>query len=167
MAKYKIDEAIFLSLFPVHHGTNVIVRRSTESAVTIPHEQTFRNLDANRPALNSEAEHEFFICGCGWPQHMLIPKGSKASTSFELFVMITDETLDSVEQDAAPGKCLKSVSYCGVRDRAYPDRRAMGFPFDRVRATDDENLKSFLTHNMATQDIEIHFHDKLVNKRRQ
>lgn len=35
--------------FPVHPGENVIRRKSTESTVTIPYEQTFRNIDKDRP----------------------------------------------------------------------------------------------------------------------
>lgn len=96
---------------------------------------------------------------------MLIPKGSKKGSPFELFVMITDETVDRVEQEDKPTECAKSVPYCGIRDRAYPDRRAMGFPFDRIRADESENLNDFLTPNMAVQDIEIQHQDKLVNRR--
>lgn len=121
-------------------------------------------MDENRQALNSDEENGFVICGCGWPQHMLIPKGLKTGTRFELFVMITDEVVDQVEQNLV-GNCSKSASYCGIRDRAYPDKRAMGFPFDRIRANDDDDLKAFLTPNMAVQEIEIFHEDKVVNNR--
>ena len=45
---------------------------------------------------------------------------------FVLMVMVTDAGYDRVEDDHACG----SMSFCGVRDR-YPDRRNMGYPFDR------------------------------------
>jgi hypothetical protein len=141
---------------------NMINRRSNESAVTIPHEQTFRNLDKNRPKLQSDEESNFFMCGCGWPEHMLIPKGSRVGSKFELFVMITNEEDDRVQQSSeSVSQCSKSTPYCGVRDGFYPDGRAMGFPFDRTR---DGDLKSFLTPNMALQEIEIFFQDKVINK---
>lgn len=55
-----------LDKFPVNlrPGQNTINRRSTESVVTIPYEQTFRNLDANRPLVGSTEEPEYNICGC-------------------------------------------------------------------------------------------------------
>lgn len=145
---------------------NVINRRSTESTVTIPHEQTFRNLDKNRPPLQTDEENEFFMCGCGWPQHMLIPKGSRIGTKFELFAMITDEEEDRVEQrpEVPASQCSKAVPYCGIRDGDYPDKRAMGFPFDRTKSDD---LKSFLTPNMAVEEIEIFFQDKVINRGQQ
>jgi hypothetical protein len=42
-------------------------------------------------------------------------------------VMATDWNVDRVEVD---GKC-GSMSYCGKKDAAYPDKRLMGYPFDR------------------------------------
>ena len=47
--------------------------------------------------------------------------------AFDLFVMVTDWAADSSTDNLDQG-----TSYCGVRDDAYPDSRAMGFPFDRV-----------------------------------
>lgn len=46
-------------------GVNVIRQASTQSTVTIPFEQTFRNVDANRPADGTAAAEDFNICGCG------------------------------------------------------------------------------------------------------
>lgn len=59
---------IFKNTFPiaVHPGENIIRRKSTESAVAIPYEQTFRNIDKNRP--EEEGSREWFaynFCGCG------------------------------------------------------------------------------------------------------
>lgn len=142
----------------------MIKRRSSESAVTISHEQIFRKLGETRSALNSDDDSEAFICGCGWPQHMLIPKGSRTGTKFELFVMITNEEDDRIEQNLEGSQCTKSSPYCGIRDGAYPDKRAMGFPFDRTRSGD---LKAFLTPNMAVQEIEIFFEDKVINRAQQ
>lgn len=56
----------------VKPGPNTVNRRSVESVVTIPYEQTFRNVDQGRPnTANSAADREYNICGCGWPDHML------------------------------------------------------------------------------------------------
>lgn len=36
------------------------------------------------------------ICGCGWPEHLLLPKGKPEGMKFDVFVMITDYTNDRV-----------------------------------------------------------------------
>jgi tyrosinase len=66
--------------------------------VTIPFEQTFRDLDNNRPADNSSGPvlDAFNFCGCGWPHHMLIPRGSPEGFASVLFVMISNLETDWV-----------------------------------------------------------------------
>uniref|UniRef100_A0A1B0CF09 Putative hemocyanin n=1 Tax=Lutzomyia longipalpis TaxID=7200 RepID=A0A1B0CF09_LUTLO len=135
-------------------GANTIRRRSTESNVTIPFERTFRDLDTNRPAAGTDAEAQFTFCGCGWPQHMLIPKGTPEGLRCELFVMLTNYEEDRVEQDLV-GTCNDAFSFCGVRDRLYPDRRPMGFPFDRLPRQGADRLNTFLTPNMSVTDVTI------------
>lgn len=85
-----------LMLFTVNAGQNTIVRQSTQSSVTIPFEQTFRDLSqqGNDPRQNDLTT--FNYCGCGWPQHMLIPKGTEPGMQFDLFVMLSNYDLDSV-----------------------------------------------------------------------
>lgn len=75
-------------------GQNNIQRNSTDSSVTIPFERTFRNLDTNRPPAGSDAEFNF--CGCGWPNHMLIPKGTPQGMPADLFVMVSNYEDDKV-----------------------------------------------------------------------
>ncbi|XP_075170477.1 phenoloxidase 2-like [Haematobia irritans] len=135
-------------------GQNTIRRRSTESSVTIPFERTFRNLDSNRPGEGSPEELEFNFCGCGWPQHMLIPKGLPEGMRCELFVMVSNYEDDRVDQDLV-GACSDAASYCGVRDRLYPDRRPMGYPFDRLPRQGADRLAAFLTPNMSIVDVTI------------
>lgn len=77
-------------------GQNTIRRRSDESSVTIPFERTFRNLDQDRPAAATTDEASFNFCGCGWPQHMLVPKGLPEGLRCELFVMISNYEDDRV-----------------------------------------------------------------------
>jgi tyrosinase len=66
--------------------------------------------------------------------------------------------------------CEDAASYCGIRDQAYPDRRAMGYPFDRIprpTSTSTEEFSSpvsiqeFLTPNMAIGDVTIRFSDRI------
>lgn len=78
-------------------GRNEITRSSLESAITIPHNVTYRDLEKNRPAANTNSETAFNFCGCGWPQNMLIPKGSVEGFPCQLFVMITNGAIDQVK----------------------------------------------------------------------
>lgn len=93
---------------------NTIRRRSDESSVTIPFERTFRNLDVNRPLTDSADELEFNFCGCGWPQHMLIPKGKPEGFPCELFAMVSDYQKDYVSpvlsNKAPPGICQSLIN---------------------------------------------------------
>lgn len=84
------------AIVPVNAGENTITRLSTQSSVTIPFEQTFRDLSAQRNDARAPNLAAFNFCGCGWPQHMLVPKGTEAGSAYQLFVMLSNYDLDSV-----------------------------------------------------------------------
>jgi tyrosinase len=92
---------------------------------------------------------------------MLIPKGTPQGLQSELFVMVSDYEQDRVNQDLA-GTCNDAAVYCGIRDRLYPDRKAMGYPFDRNSRQGVSNLSTFLTPNMKTQDVSIVFNERTI-----
>nr|WGN96286.1 setae polypeptide [Ochrogaster lunifer] len=142
---------------PLNAGENTITRLSTQSSLTIPFEQTFRDLSPQSggdPKRTNLAE--FNYCGCGWPQHMLVPKGTEAGASYQLFVMLSNIDFDRVEQpkSASGLSCVEAFSFCGLKDRLYPDKRSMGFPFDRPSST-ATTLETFILPNMGLQDITI------------
>lgn len=89
-------------------GQNTITRRSNESTLTIPYERTFRDLDTNRPT-SADQLAEFNFCGCGWPQHVLIPKGDAGGFRCELFVMISNYEDDRVRHTPFLNKIHKDV----------------------------------------------------------
>lgn len=68
-------------------------------------------------------------CKCGWPYHLLVPKGkaTEEGSAYKMVVMISDAAIDSTEQQPDCG----SLSFCGARDAMYPDKRPMGYPFNR------------------------------------
>ncbi len=66
-------------------------------------------------------------CDCGWPYSLLLPRGTVEGMNYRMLAVLTDGAYDSVAQ---AGNC-GSLSFCGVRDEVYPDRRDMGYPFDR------------------------------------
>ncbi|KAJ8019067.1 Hemocyanin AA6 chain [Holothuria leucospilota] len=90
-------------------------------------------------------------CECGWPEHMLLPRGTESGMQFDLFVMATDWSLDS------PDNLDRGTSYCGLKDEKYPDSRSMGFPFDREM--EDETIDTFTTRfpNMYSTPIKIKY----------
>ncbi|KAF7269759.1 hypothetical protein GWI33_017215 [Rhynchophorus ferrugineus] len=139
-------------------GQNTITRNSGDSSVTIPFERTYRDLSTSRPQ-SGEALAKFNFCGCGWPDNLLIPKGNAAGFACQLFVMISNMADDKVNQNIA-GQCSDALSYCGIKDKLYPDRRSMGYPFDRMPRDGVETLQQFLTPNMRVQDVNLLFENK-------
>nr|ALJ76679.1 pro-phenol oxidase subunit 1 [Epicauta chinensis] len=141
-------------------GQNTITRNSTESSLTIPFERTFRDVDTNRPT-GGDALDRFNFCGCGWPQHLLLPKGSVDGFQCQLFAMISNYADDRVEQNIE-GICNDGDTFCGIKDRLYPDRRSMGYPFDRAPRPGVDTLQQFLTPNMRVQDVVLQFNNRTI-----
>jgi hypothetical protein len=67
-------------------------------------------------------------CSCGWPYTLLLPRGTADGMEFRLLVVATDARVDGFVNVSTCG----SVSFCGARDIAYPDKREMGYPFNRT-----------------------------------
>ncbi|KAF6200464.1 hypothetical protein GE061_004907, partial [Apolygus lucorum] len=147
-------------------GTQTIERKSSQSSVTIPFDRTFRSLGPqNRPDDNAPGIAAFNFCGCGWPQHMLIPKGLEGNgLPCQLFVMISDFSQDKVDLPRQQGQCSDAASYCGIRDSMYPDKRSMGYPFDRVARDNVDRLEDFLTPNMRSVDVSIIHNNRTVDQ---
>nr|CCA94920.1 hemocyanin subunit f [Euphrynichus bacillifer] len=132
-------------------GKTIITHKSSDSAVTIDRTPTFEDLQ--KGDVVNETNSEF--CSCGWPQHMLIPRGNHRGMDFQLFVMLTDWDEDHVGPKTDAFICADAVSYCGAKDDRYPDKKAMGFPFDREITA--HGPVDFATPNMSFTDIKIQF----------
>jgi len=108
----------------------VIYRADTASSV-------IRKPAVTNPATNNTAFDPTNInaanarCNCGYPYHMLLPRGTTAGMKFRLMVMLTNADIDIAGQQA---NCA-SLSFCGTRNQNYPDRRPLGYPFNRPFAT--------------------------------
>lgn len=95
-----------------------------------------------------EADDPDNYCNCGWPYNLLLPRGTLEGMAFRFFVMVTHK--DEVEQSECG-----SMSFCGVRDK-YPDKYAMGYPFDRPFSPPMTLEQLIATRqNIATRDITI------------
>lgn len=82
----------------VSPGPNEIRRRSDQSSVTIPYERSFRRIGSKFQPSDEEDLAQFRFCGCGWPQHMLVPKGTAEGSRFDVFVMISNYADDRIDQ---------------------------------------------------------------------
>lgn len=68
-------------------------------------------------------------------------------------------------QNTTDRSCSDAASYCGVRDNLFPDKRSMGYPFDRQPRDGVDTLQQFLTPNMAVQDVTIRFTNRIIQRR--
>jgi tyrosinase len=84
----------------VKTGENIVRRRDSDSTVTIPYERTFRNYAENQPAEATPEFEQYNYCGCGWPAHLLIPRGSPDGLSCSLFVMVSNYDEDKVHSES-------------------------------------------------------------------
>ncbi|GFR02629.1 hemocyanin F chain [Trichonephila clavata] len=133
-------------------GLNNITRDSKESAVTSEGSTSHEEL-INGSEISTQIDHSY--CACGWPEYALVPRGNRRGMDFVLFVMLTDFEEDRVDGPHVVPECKSSTSYCGIRNQKYPDKRAMGYPFDR--AIKAKNIEQFLLPNMKLQNIKIQF----------
>lgn len=77
-------------------GENILEQRADQSSITIPYQKQFGTENLARAPLDDKAYDDFKSCNCGWPDHMLLPKGSATGMSFDLFVMISNYDDDKV-----------------------------------------------------------------------
>nr|ABR12412.1 prophenoloxidase [Procambarus clarkii] len=151
-------------------GKNQIVRPSSESSITTSSEFTFRSLEAVNPAMPGAPQNtEANFCGCGWPDHLLLPRSKPEGMTYQLFFMLTDLDKDEVDQPAVR-RCADAVSFCGILDAKFPDKRPMGFPFDRrpPPSLQDAEVTSAADYarlgNITIQDITITFLNNNLQK---
>nr|XP_014102748.1 phenoloxidase 2 [Bactrocera oleae] len=161
--------AIELDKFNVNlmPGANKINQSYFNSSVTIPYERSFRRIGGEHLPDDPQRLAEFRFCGCGWPAHMLLPKGKPEGMQFELFVMISDYEGDAVlQKNNAPDVCGDAASFCGLKDKLYPDKRAMGYPFDRRLPADTLTALTENFSNMKKTPIKIIFRNEVFDRKR-
>jgi len=120
-------------LFSLEKGKNTITRKSTESTVVAKRQRTLLELQEDFAHNNiTEPELELFD-GCGWPAHLLVPKGTASGNQFDLVVVLSRLLPGDAALSVHPEKISKSsFVHCGLPGGTLmPDSRPMGFPFDR------------------------------------
>jgi hypothetical protein len=135
------------------NGQNVIRRSSESSSVTIPDRKGFREMikEVNEALAGTR---EYFVDTkttghCGHPHGLLLPKGKVEGMKFKLIVALTNFEADFLPEYTEG--TLPAVSYCGVVGGKNPDKKPLGYPFDRKIKSWDE----FKTDNMKYTEITI------------
>merc|ERR1712212_1070994 len=148
-------------------GANHVVRKSSESSVTVPDVPSFRTImEETDLALESGQAFDMqeYERSCGIPNRILLPKGKTDGMKFYLAVYVSDGSQDRNTHKVltryfgqhVEGEDLGGThSHCGVHGEVYPDKRPLGFPFDR-RIPDERVL--FNTPNMMSTIVEV-YHD--------
>ncbi|XP_055692825.1 phenoloxidase 2-like [Lutzomyia longipalpis] len=132
-------------------GETKFFRSSKDSNVTIPFDRSFST--AWKQDAQTIRSMDASVCACGLPAHHLLPIGTPEGFPCQLFVMLTPYEKDKTNEDINVA-CNDNSVFCGIRDRKYPDKRAMGFPFDRV--VPFATIKDFVNRdNMNLTDFKI------------
>lgn len=136
-------------------GDNTLRRQSTQSALTIDNDAIYAE------GRDAGAVRRGNVCRCGWPQGLLLPRGSAAGTPYQLLAMVTDYEQDKAPTSGSSETCDDGWLMCGVIGSAhYPDVRAMGFPLDRPFPAGVASLEDLLTPNMALADVRVTFENR-------
>merc|ERR1712212_1166126 len=139
-------------------GANHVVRKSSESSVTVPDVPSFKTImEQTQQALDNGADfnmHEYER-SCGIPNRKLLPKGKVDGMDFWLAVHVADGSEDRNGEHEEGEDLGGTHSHCGVHGELYPDKRPLGFPLDRPIA--DERI-FFSTPNMMSKIVKV-FHD--------
>lgn len=142
-------DKFFYELAP--DSNTVIFRSDTEASV-------IRKPAIKDPVANVTLEgsrQNDVNCSCGWPYHLLLPKGARTEegAAYKLVVMISDGAKDSIQKETNCG----SLSFCAAKGARYPDRRPLGYPFNRpFEGNGNAVLNTVTTHkNFACRSIKI------------
>jgi len=116
----------------VKAGTHNVRRSSYDSTVTIPDRTCFSELikKADAAVEKEEALSLTVSRSCGHPHNLLLPKGNKEGLEFWLNVHVTSGA-DAAHDDLHENEYASNHAYCGIQGKEYPDKRPMGFPFER------------------------------------
>ena len=135
-------------------GGNTVLRKSSESSVTIEDRMHYSDLIKKADeavAGGSDLPHTTDHRACGHPHRMMLPKGKPEGMEFEYFVAVTSGE-DAVYDDMADNEHGSTHAYCGIQGQEYPDKRPMGYPLDR-RVPDD---RVFKVPNIKWETVSIH-----------
>lgn len=155
--RHWIEMDKFKQTLPPKSKTVVCRDCDMSAVVRQPPQKTEDELDdtITRPGTKDSSLKQY--CDCGWPFHLLLPRGRKGGMKFKLLVFISDWSKDEVPTLSRCG----SLSFCGAekpKDK-YPDSKPMGYPFDRPFKNNsyEETFKNL--NNVSIRDVSINWVD--------
>jgi Hemocyanin, ig-like domain len=127
--------------------STVVRRKSVEDPMTLA--ETKDEFD------DTGGTQENAWCECGLPYRLLLPRGTAGGMAARFLVLLTDAEQDGTQALAEP--LCGSVSYCGRKNREWPDNWEMGFPFNRPFAPAEDPVLAHFDPlpNAAWRDITI------------
>lgn len=128
------------SFFSVEPGLSSVTRKSEDSSIV---------------RIRDKKKTKNIFCRSGWPGHLLIPKGDPDGKKFILFGILTDYLRDHIYTKQDGDGCEVGSLYYGLFRGKFPDKRPMGFPFDRRAHFHIEQLTDFLLPNMKCTSVTI------------
>lgn len=118
-------------------GITTGIRNNTESSVTIPDPPSFETLIKMTDAAVDAEQDDFgkanLARSCGIPDRLLLPKGSTQGLNFKLMLLLTNAYKETaIKYGSAKWYHYGGThAHCGLHGINYPDKRPMGFPYDR------------------------------------
>ena len=107
-------------------------RDASQSNVAIPDRISFEELIKKADEAVASGAELTLNSGrsCGHPQRLLLPKGNEEGLTCWFSVYVTSGE-DGAHDDLHTNDHGGNHGYCGIQGAKYPDKRPMGFPFER------------------------------------
>ncbi|GBB88162.1 hypothetical protein RclHR1_01470010 [Rhizophagus clarus] len=138
-------------------NSKTVVCRSSDmsSVVRQPPRKTRNELDVAHGTTRNPLEAFY---DCGWPYHLLLPRGRRGGMKFKLLVFISDWSQDKVPRKSRFG----SISFGGNESlySKYPDNKPMGYPLDRPFKNNSYQETFAGLNNAIIRDVSIKWVDE-------
>ncbi|KAK7867774.1 hypothetical protein R5R35_001194 [Gryllus longicercus] len=138
--------------FDLPAGKTVIERSSRDSSAVVP-DQTITRVLLKKVEDAIEGREPYYVDSahrhCGFPERLLLPKGSRQGLPLALYVVITPYGGDSLNTHTGYIACGAGFGYQVVDNKPY------GYPFDRVIKSETD----FFVPNIFYKDVTV-FHKK-------
>jgi len=148
----------FKESLPPNSKTVICRDCDMSSVVRQPPQKTEDELDDTALPIDTQPDAVEQFCDCGWPFHLLLPRGRREGMKFKLLVFLSDWTKDEVPRLSRCG----SISFCGAEGptEKYPDSQAMGYPFDRPFKNNSYEETFADIDNATIRDVSIKWVDE-------
>ncbi|CAB4478324.1 unnamed protein product [Rhizophagus irregularis] len=147
----------FKECLPPNSKTVVCRDCDMSSIVRQPPQKTEDELDDTALPTGVTANEHKNYCDCGWPFHLLLPRGRRGGMKFKLLVFISDWSEDEVPRISRCG----SISFCASEaSEKYPDKKPMGYPFDRPFKNNSYKETFAGLNNVVIRDVCINWVDE-------